>query len=120
MKTLTASRAAALAALAALSLGVAACHNRLTDGAPTTTSSGAPATAPDASAQVIGTAPAQPTGDPPGTTPVDKGTAEISKEAETKTMPHEGDNHAYSSVAPDNPQKSGGSDAAEAPERKSQ
>ncbi len=62
-----------------------------------------PATA-DASARTIDVAPAPPTGDPAGTSPVAPGTSDISKQAE-QTGPREGDNHSYSSVAPNNPQK---------------
>lgn len=74
---------------------------------------------PEPSTQVIGTVPANPTGDPPGTTPVDENTTTISKQSEVNTMPHEGDNHSYSSVAADNPQKPGKSDPQTSQERTS-
>jgi hypothetical protein len=109
MKPSIGTRAAALAVIAASGLGLAACQRSLTAGMPTATSK-SPAVNPDASAQTLGLAAAPPSGDPPGTTPVDSDTKAISKEAESRTMPHEGDNHAYSSVAADNPQKAGGSD----------
>jgi hypothetical protein len=74
-----------------------------------------PATA-DASARTIDVAPAAPTGDPPGTTPVAPGTSDISKQAE-QTGPREGDNHSYSSVAPNNPQKAQNVDAQQTQDR---
>jgi hypothetical protein len=96
--------------------GLGACGDRF----GTTHTSKAPSNAADPSAVVIGTAPAQPSGDPPGTTPVDSqqtantaqahATSEISKNEETTQKPQEGDNHAYSSLSPVNPQKSGGTD----------
>jgi hypothetical protein len=67
-------------------------------------------TKPDASAQVIGVQPAPPSGDPAGTTPVDGKDSGVSKQAESTQRPLEGDNHSYSSVSADNPQKSGGTD----------
>lgn len=78
------------------------------------------ALAPDESAVVIGKTPAPPTGDPPGTTPVASNTTEISKHEEINEKPQEGDNHSYSTVAPDTPQKAGGKNPQESPERKSQ
>ena len=98
----------------ALALG--ACGERLAD-----TQAKAPSDNPAASSAVlVGTAPAQPSGDPPGTTPVasqetantaaTNNTTELTKHEETTQKPQEGDNHAYSSVSPDNPQKAGGVD----------
>jgi hypothetical protein len=93
-----------------LATGLAACDRK----ASTRT-----ALAPDASAQVIGVKPADPTGDPPGTTPVAANTTTITKQEETTQKPQEGDNHSYSSVAVDNPQKGDHKkDAQQAPERK--
>ena len=73
---------------------------------------------PDPSAQVIGQAPAPPTGDPPGTTPVAPNTTEVTKHEETTQKPQEGDNHSYSTVAPNTPQKAEGTNPQESPERK--
>lgn len=98
----------------ALALG--ACGERLAD-----THAKAPSDNPaNTSAVLVGTAPAQPSGDPPGTTPVSSqetantagaNTAtDVTKHEESTQKPAEGDNHAYSSVSPDNPQKAGGVD----------
>jgi hypothetical protein len=107
---------ARVVALAFVISGVAACHDRISD-----VSSGTPAaTAPTASSQVIGTAPAQPTGDPAGTTPVAPNTSDVTKAEESNSKPQEGDNHSYSSVSPDNKQKSQSSDPQQQPERKAQ
>lgn len=96
--------------------GVTACGERLSD----THAKAAPSTPASSSAVLVGTAPAQPSGDPPGTTPVESQhtantpgsntTTEISKTEETQQKPQEGDNHAYSSLAEKNPQKAGGID----------
>ena len=72
------------------------------------------------SAQVVGTAPAQPSGDPPGTTPVDSHTTDVTKLEETTAKPQEGDNHSYSTVSPATKQKSDGNSVADSNERKSQ
>jgi hypothetical protein len=96
-------------ALAFVIAGVAACHDRISD-----VSSGTPAaTAATPSSQVVGTAPAQPSGDPPGTTPVASHTSDVTKAEESNSKPQEGDDHSYSSVAPNNPQKSDGSNPQE-------
>jgi hypothetical protein len=102
-----------IAVAALLAAGVSACDRQV--GAKART-----ALAPDPSAQVIGKAPAEPTGDPPGTTPVSANTTVISKEEEISKKPQEGDNHSYSSVAVDNPQKAERKDPQQLPERKSQ
>ena len=95
--------------------GLTACGERLSD----THAKAAPSTPASSSAVLVGTAPAQPSGDPPGTTPVESQTGnmaggnnstEVSKVEETQQKPQEGDNHAYSSVAEKNPQKAGGVD----------
>jgi len=113
MDNVTFPRRAALVVAAVAFAGLAACE-RHTDVPP------GPAT-PDASAQVIGTPPAPPTGDPPGTTPVVGGTKEITKEEESTAKPQEGDNHSYSTVDANSPQKSGGKDPIQtSPERKQQ
>ena len=78
------------------------------------------ALAPDPSAQVIGVTPAAPTGDPPGTTPVSASTTEVTKAEASSNKPSEGDNHSHSSLAVDNPQKAGGKDPQQTPERKSE
>ena len=72
----------------------------------------------DPSAVVIGTPAAPPTGDPPGTTPIASNTTIITKKEETEQKPQEGDNHSYSSVAQDNPQKAQGKDPQQTPDRK--
>jgi hypothetical protein len=64
------------------------------------------ATTPDASAQVIGVTPANPSAqEPPGVTPVAPNTETVSKQADSTQRPLEGDNHSYSSVAPNTAQK---------------
>jgi len=74
---------------------------------------------PEASEQTVGVKAAPPTGEPPGTTPVDGNQSEITKSDESTRMPQEGDNHSYSSVAPRSAQKAGGVDPLQAtPERK--
>ena len=103
------SRAIALALIAAAAT-LAACDKK-----PGTRT----ALAPDPSAQVIGTPPAPPTGDPPGTTPVASNTTTITKDEEINKKPQEGDNHSYSSVAVNNPQKGDHKiDPQQLPERK--
>lgn len=102
-------------ALAFIVAGAAAC-DRISN-----TSAHTPAQpATTGSAQVIGTAPAQPSGDPPGTTPVDPHTSDVTKQEEIKGKPAEGDNHSYSTVAPSTKQKSDGKSSADSNERKSQ
>ena len=105
-------RAGAAVGAAILLVGLAAC-----DREPKAKASAAP----DASAQTVNVPAAAPTGDPAGTTPVTGKESEISKNAETTKMPQEGDNHAYSTVSPTAPQKSGGVDPIQTtPERKQQ
>jgi hypothetical protein len=94
--------------------GLAACGDRISDTHARTPD----ATPPSPSAVLVGTAPAQPTGDPPGTTPVADATTTLPKEEETGRMRTEGQNHAYSSVSPDNPQKAQGIDPQQMPGRK--
>ena len=104
---------AALAAVAALAFGaLTACHEHHTTAVATAPAGGEP------SGHLIGTPPAPPTGDPPGTTPVAANTTEVTKTEETTQKPSEGDNHSYSSVAPNNPQKAGGQDPEMQPGRK--
>ena len=103
-------------ALAFVIAGVTACHDKISD----VSSGSRAASAPTQSAQVIGTAPAQPSGDPPGTTPVDPHTSDVTKQEEIKGKPAEGDNHSYSTVAPETKQKSDGKSSADSNERKSQ
>jgi len=94
----------------AMAAGLAACDR-------TASTESRTALAPDASTQVIGVKPADPTGDPPGTTPVTANTTVVTKGEEIATKPSEGDNHSHSSLAEDNPQKAGGKDPQQAPER---
>jgi len=98
------SRAALAAAAVLVAAGLAACHEQPTTGVAT-----APAQ-PSPSAQLVGTTPAAPTGNTPETTPVAPNTTEVSKADETMNKPSEGDDHSYSSLAKDNPQKAGGQD----------
>jgi len=86
-------------AAAALALGTLAACDREAGSTPAAT--------PDASAQTINVAPAPPTGDPPGTTPVAGNQSELTKEQSQNQMPLEGQNHNYSSVAPQQSQKPG-------------
>jgi len=102
-------------ALAFVVAGATAC-DRISDTSAHTPSQ--PATT--GSAQVIGTVPAQPSGDPPGTTAVDAHTTDVTKQEEIKGKPAEGDNHSYSTVAPNTKQKSDGKSSADSNERKSQ
>ena len=108
--------AAKVVALMFVMAGAVAC-DRHRDASVSASSGSAPlpATA-DASARTIDVKPAPPTGDPPGTTPVAPGTSDISKQAE-QTGPREGDNHSYSSVAPNNPQKAQNVDPQETRDR---
>ena len=110
MKISTPARALAAFAAAIAFAGLTACHEHHTDVVT------APAGASPAG-QLIGTPPAPPTGDPPGTTPIAANTTEVTKTVETQQKPQEGDNHSYSSVAPENAQKAGGVDGQQQPER---
>ena len=84
---------------AALALGLAGCKREANTQSRT-------ALAPDASAQVIGVKPAEPSAqEPPGVTPVAPNTETVSKQADSTQRPLEGDNHSYSSLAPNPPQK---------------
>ena len=69
-----------------------------------------PSAAADPSAMVIGVKPADPTGDPPGTTPVDPGTTDVSKNVEQKAMPLPGQPNDHSNEAQQPSQKSQTSD----------
>jgi hypothetical protein len=86
------------AALAMLVLGSAAC-TRQADGVQRSA-------AADPSAVVIGTTPAPATGDPPGTTPVDRDTSDVSKSVEQHAMPLPGQPNDHSNVAPQPSQRS--------------
>jgi len=108
--------AAKVIAIAFVLAGAAACdRHRDANVSGSSGSAPLPATA-DASARTVDVAPAPPTGDPPGTTPVASGTSDISKQAE-QTGPREGDNHSYSSVAPNNPQKAQSDDPQQTSDR---
>ncbi|HET7548262.1 MAG TPA: hypothetical protein VFJ86_10845 [Usitatibacter sp.] len=87
-------------AAAALALGTLAACDRDAGSTPA-------AATPDASAQTINVAPAPPTGDPPGTTPVTGNQSELTEHQSQSQMPLEGQNHNYSSVAPQQSQKPG-------------
>ena len=103
----------AVAVAAALALaGLAACHEHQTSKVAAAPAQASPA------AQLIGTPPAPPSGDPPGTTPVAANTTEVTKTEETTQKPSEGDNHSYSSLSKDNPQKAGGQDGEQSSEPK--
>jgi hypothetical protein len=90
-------------ALAFVLAGLTACGDRISN----TSAKVPPATAASPSTVVIGTAPAQPTGDPPGTTPVDPGTSDVTKSVEDRAMPQPGQPNDHSNVAPRPSQKSG-------------
>src|SRR3954469_1488858 len=93
--------AARVIALAFVTTGIAACGEKLSD-----VHSGGPSAHPvSPSAQVIGTAPAEPTPETAQTAPVASNTTDVPKGS---NGPKEGDNHSYSSVAKDNPQKAEG------------
>ena len=87
-----------VALAAALALGLAACDKKPNTQART-------ALAPDASAQVIGVKPGDPVPEPPGVKPVEPNTTEVTKHEETTQKPQEGDNHSYSTLAPNPKQK---------------
>jgi hypothetical protein len=67
----------------------------------------APSAKADPSSQTIDVKPAPPTGDPPGTTAVTGNQSELTHSQSQNQMPLEGQNHSYSSVAPQQSQKSG-------------
>ena len=90
-------------ALAFVLAGLTACGDRISN----TSAKVPPATPASPSTVVIGTAPAQPTGDPPGTTPVDPGTSDVTPVIESKTGPQPGQANDHSNVAPKPSQKSG-------------
>lgn len=90
-------RAATVAAAALALAALAACDRE----------AGPPANTPDASAQTLNVKPAPPTGDPPGTTPVAGEQSELTRKQSQEQMPLEGQNHNYSSVAPQQSQKPG-------------
>ena len=84
-----------------LALGLAAC-DKMKAGTKART-----ALAPDASAQVIGVKPAEPSAqEPPGVTPVASNTTDVTKQEASTQKPQEGDNHSYSTLAP-NPKLKG-------------
>ena len=89
--------------------GVTACGDRLSDNRAK-----APSDNPvSPSAQVIGQAPAEPnaassTGNTAQTTSPAGAQGEVSKAAESNSRPLEGDNHSYSTLAPNTPQKADG------------
>jgi hypothetical protein len=95
------SVAARVLALTFVIAGLAGCDRRHEDPLPANASP---------SAQVIGTAPAPPTGDPPGTTPVDPDTTVIGKGTETTAMPLPGQPNDHSNLSPAPSQKAGADD----------
>lgn len=95
MKSL--NRATAVAGAALALAGLAACDR----------GSGPPAATPDPSAQTIDVKPAPPTGDTPGTTPVAGKQSDLTKSQDRSQMPLEGQDHNYSTVAPQQSQKPG-------------
>ena len=98
MKTTIRAGVALGAALALLAL--AACDRESRTGANASTT-------PEASTQVIGVKPADPgKSEPPGVTPVDGPQSTSRKEAESKSMPLEGQPNSHSSEAPNASQKS--------------
>ena len=110
------SAAARVMAAAFLVATAAACGDKISD-----VSSGTPAASPASpSAQVIGVKPAEPTGDPAGTTPVAGNTSDVTKREETTQKPQEGDNHSYSTLAPNTPQKADRENPTDQPNRDKQ
>lgn len=88
--------------------GVSACGERISD-----TRAKAPSANPASpSAVVIGQAPAEPgaqgSGDTAQTTSPAGAQSDVSKAAESTGRPIEGDNHSYSTLAPNTPQKADG------------
>ena len=89
--------------------GVAACERHVDADADGLPSSASP------SAQLIGTVPAEPSGDPPGTTPVDKDTNEVSKAVQNQSMPLPGQPNDHSNEASKPSQNAQGADAIKSP-----
>ena len=106
----TRARTAVSIAVALALAGLAACDRH--HDVPPTPSAASP------SGNLVGTTPANPTGNTPETTPVASNTTDISKTTEITKKPQEGDNHSYSSVAPDNKQKADGQDPQQQGDRK--
>lgn len=96
MKSL--NRATAVLGAALALAGLAACDRG---------GGGPPAATPDPSAQTINVPAAAPTGDTPGTTPVTGNESDLTDGQSRSQMPLEGQNHNYSSVAPQQSQKAG-------------
>ena len=88
--------------------GVTACGDRLND----TRAKAASDNPVSPSAQVIGQAPAEPqapaSGNTAQTTAPAGAQSDVGKVAESTQRPIEGDNHSYSTLAPNTPQKSDG------------
>jgi hypothetical protein len=86
--------------------GITACGDR--DGDDVRTSA---ANEPSPSAQVIGQVPQAPAAgsDTAQTTPPAGARGDVSAQAESTQRPIEGDNHSYSTLAPNTPQKADGS-----------
>jgi hypothetical protein len=102
MKFVNSPCGAALVAVFALS-GLAACgqhHDETRQAA-----------AADPSAVVIGTVPGPAVADPPGTTPVDSNTTEVSKTQERTAMPMPGQPNDHSNVATGPSQRAGTTEA---------
>ncbi|HEX7606018.1 MAG TPA: hypothetical protein VF348_04860 [Usitatibacter sp.] len=102
MKFVNSPRGAALVAVFALS-GLAACGQHPNEARQ--------ATAADPSAVVIGTVPGPATAEPPGTTPVDSGTTEVSKPQERTAMPMPGQSNDHSNLATGPSQRAGTTEA---------
>jgi hypothetical protein len=107
MKLVNSRLRAAFVAVIALT-GLAACNQRHDDVRQSA--------AADPSAVVIGTAPAPATADPPGTTPVDPGTTEVSKAQEQAAMPLPGQPNDHSNLASGPSQRAGTGQAKSSPE----
>jgi hypothetical protein len=101
-------RAAALFAIAALS-GLGACNQRQGEVRHTV--------AADPSAVVIGKVPGPPVAEPPGTTPVDSGTTEVSKPQEQAAMPLPGQPNDHSNLSAAPSQRAGSGKADSSPEQ---
>ncbi|HEX4781030.1 MAG TPA: hypothetical protein VH301_09775 [Usitatibacter sp.] len=57
------------------------------------------------SAQLVGTKPADPTPEPAGVKPVVSGTTDVTQSQAAQGGPKEGDDHSYSTLDPNSPQK---------------
>lgn len=120
MKTIHSTAGARAVALSFALAAAVGCGERLSD----TSSKSPKPLAASPSAVVIGTAPAEPQGpsqaDSAQTTSPAGAQGELTKREESNTRPREGDDSSHSTLAPVTPQKAGGVDPQQTPERKQQ